>query len=99
MPQRSLRLVEMQLTVRRAPDETLATEPANTERSADSAAMQEYDARRCHLCQCRHPSFGFGPPLQTGGRVLWSCLAHRDAVERLIRGVVVHVAAAQRRLL
>ena len=23
----------------------------------------EYEARRCHVCQCRYPPFGFGPPL------------------------------------
>jgi hypothetical protein len=26
-------------------------------------AMHDYEARRCCFCDCRHPSFGFGPPM------------------------------------
>jgi hypothetical protein len=34
-------------------------------------AVREYEARRCHICQARHPAFGFGPPLTRPGMVLW----------------------------
>jgi hypothetical protein len=47
-------------------------------------AMREYEARRCHICQCRFPPFGFGLPLT--GRTLWACMPHRDEVDRLVSG-------------
>jgi hypothetical protein len=46
--------------------------------------MREYEARRCHICDCRYPSFGFGPPL-TRGTVLWACRIHRAEVEAVLR--------------
>jgi len=51
-----------------------------------SDAMQEYEARRCHACQARHPAFGFGPPLTRPGMVLWACGAHRAEVDGLLTG-------------
>ena len=48
--------------------------------------VEEYDARRCHICDRRFPSFGFGPPLRSAGQTLWACLEHRHAVERIVRG-------------
>lgn len=61
-----------------------ATPTADAPRSPD--AMLEYGARRCHICQARHPLFGFGPPLTRPGKVLWACSAHREAVDRLLAG-------------
>ncbi len=49
-----------------------------------SEAMREYAARRCHICQCRFPPFGFGLPLT--GRTLWACMPHRHEVDRLVSG-------------
>ncbi len=54
-----------------------------TDPTAKETAMREYEARCCHVCQCRHPPFGFGPPL-TRGETLWACVAHRAEVEALI---------------
>ena len=36
--------------------------------ASDHPIVRDYDARRCHVCQCRHPSFGFGPPMTPLGR-------------------------------
>jgi hypothetical protein len=100
MPQlRSLRLVQMQLSARKAPDNSWATEEAPTTETPHQAMMREYEARRCHICQCKNPSFGFGPPLKAAGPTLWSCLAHRDGVDRIARGVGVARAEPQPRLL
>jgi hypothetical protein len=52
--------------------------------ATNEAAMREYEARCCCVCQHRHPSFGFGPPLTRGGTV-WACTAHRAAAEALIQ--------------
>ena len=49
-----------------------------------SPAMREYEARRCHVCQCKYPSFGIGPPLTPAGKTLWSCMTHRDELNRLV---------------
>jgi len=49
-------------------------------------AIQEYDARRCHICGRRYPSFGFGPPLLKAENTLWACGDHRDEVGRIARG-------------
>lgn len=52
---------------------------------SENPAIQEYEARRCQLCQCRHPSFGFGPPLTRPGQLVWACGAHQTAVARTLR--------------
>jgi hypothetical protein len=46
--------------------------------------MAEYEARRCVVCNCRHPSFGFGPPLHGKGTI-WACGQHRAEVDRQLR--------------
>lgn len=60
-----------------------------------SGAMQEYEARRCHACQARHPAFGFGPPLTRPGMVLWACGPHRAEVDGLVTGSPRPKAAAK----
>lgn len=48
------------------------------------AGLAEHEARRCAVCGCRHPSFGFGPPLYSTGTI-WACGTHRTEVERQLR--------------
>jgi hypothetical protein len=40
------------------------------------ALMQDYEARRCCICRCPHPSFEFGPPMAR--ETLWACGAHQS---------------------
>lgn len=47
-------------------------------------SIEEYDARRCHLCGAMWPGFGFGPPLPVR-TTIWACFTHRGEVERLAR--------------
>ena len=54
--------------------------------------VQEFGARRCHVCDCRFPSFGFGPPMTRKNQSLWACLAHRAEVERVLTHKPVHGA-------
>lgn len=89
----------MQLSTRTAPDDSWATEGANKSETPHQAMMRQYEARRCRICQCKYPSFGFGSPLKAGGPTIWSCLAHRDEVDRIARGVGVAPAEPQPRLL
>ena len=89
----------MQLSARTAPDESWASEGANKSETPHQAMMREYEARRCHLCHCKYPSFGFGSPLKAGGPTIWSCLAHRDEVDRIARGAGAAPAQPQARLL
>ena len=44
--------------------------------------LDEYDARRCAVCDARFPPFGFGPPLTKRDVVLWACVAHRAELDR-----------------
>ena len=53
---------------------------------SDNPVILDYEARRCHVCQCKYPSFGFGPPLTTKGQTLWACFEHRGVVDRLLTG-------------
>lgn len=46
--------------------------------------IQEYDARRCHICAAKYPPFGFGPILTRAGSTLWACHAHRAEVDTLL---------------
>ena len=94
-----MRLVTMQLTAMKAPDDSLAAEQANPDDSPPGAMTQEYEARRCHVCQCKFPSFGFGPPLRVDGSTIWSCLAHRDEVDRVGLNVTASSTDPQPRLL
>jgi len=66
------------------------------DQASPSEAMREYDARRCHACHARYPSFGFGPPLTRPGRVLWACSAHRAAVDSMLTGPPRAGATAKR---
>jgi hypothetical protein len=45
-----------------------------------SAAMRDYESRRCMVCQGRFPPFGFGPPMARRGA--WARGEHRAEVER-----------------
>ena len=65
-----------------------------------SPMLREYEARRCHVCQARHPSFGFGPPLTRKGHTLWACGTHRDEVHGMLsRPLASPPQQEQRRLL
>jgi len=48
-----------------------------------SAAMRDYDSRRCLICQQPRPPFGFGPPLTR--QSVWACSEHRAEVDRRLR--------------
>jgi hypothetical protein len=50
--------------------------------SQRTPALDEYDARRCAICDTRYPPFGFGPPLTKKDAVLWACAAHRAELDR-----------------
>jgi hypothetical protein len=66
----------------------------------ENPAMAEYAARRCHICQCRFPPFGFGPLTSKNGASIWACQAHRVEVGRLLTGdPVPRERDAQQRLL
>jgi hypothetical protein len=52
--------------------------------AVNEAAMREDGARRCCVCRCRYPFFGFGPPLARG-KTLWACAAHVVEVDALIQ--------------
>ena len=54
--------------------------------------VQGFEARRCHVCGCRFPAFGFGPPLTRKDQTVWACLAHRTEVERALTQKPVHSA-------
>ena len=49
---------------------------------SENPTVREYDARRCHVCRCKHPPFGFGPPLTRPGLTLWACHDHRAEMHR-----------------
>jgi len=55
-------------------------------RSTKEALLHDYGARRCCICQCPHPSFGFGPPMTR--ETLWACGAHQSEVEARLRAGV-----------
>ena len=50
-------------------------------------ALLAYEARRCHLCKCRHPPFGFMTPLTRPGQEVWACHSHHFEVEQLLCSV------------
>lgn len=52
---------------------------------ARNPSILAYEARRCHVCDAPHPSFGFGPPLTRKGHDVWACSLHRAEVKRLLR--------------
>jgi len=63
-------------------------------------SVQDFEARRCHVCGCRFPSFGFGPPMTRKDQAVWACLAHRAELERALTQKTVHgVALGPKRLL
>ena len=80
----ALRLVEMLNGHFPWDDAEPAAEPAA---APASEVIREYEARRCHVCQCRYPPFGFGPPLiARSEETVWACAAHRAEVDRMLRG-------------
>ena len=54
--------------------------------------VHEFEARRCHVCGCRFPSLGFGPPLTRKDQTVWACLAHRAELERILTQKPMHDA-------
>ena len=54
--------------------------------------VQDFEARRCHVCGCRFPAFGFGPPLTRKDQTVWACLAHRTEVQHTLTQKPVHGA-------
>ncbi len=90
-PQRwdaEFRLIEMQLTAEHSPPPgDWPDEQQQQDAQPKGAAMREYEARRCHICGCKYPPFGFGPPLTRGDQTLWACRDHRDDVDRLVSGL------------
>lgn len=54
--------------------------------SSVDQAMQDYEARRCHICGARYPSFGFGPPMLKPEHALWACREHWDEVGHIAQG-------------
>ncbi len=81
---RPLWLVEMQLTTAAAANREECATGSGPPAVEMTAGMAEYDARRCIVCDCRHPSFGFGPPLHSKGTI-WACGTHRAEVDRQLR--------------
>ena len=57
---------------------------AGEEPRTKTAMVLEYEARRCHICRCPQPAFGFGPPLTRPGQELWACGLHRATVEAML---------------
>ena len=49
--------------------------------SPQSEMMRKYEARRCHICQCNYPSFGFGSALTKAPQTIWACMSHRAEVD------------------
>ena len=63
------------------------TEPADTAGAPLNPAMREYEARRCRVCQCKYPSFGFGFPITRKGQTtIWACGTHRLQVDQMLTG-------------
>ena len=54
--------------------------------------VQDFEARRCHVCGCRFPAFGFGPPLTRKDQAVWACFAHRAEVQHTLAPKPVHGA-------
>ena len=75
-----LRVVEMQLTakVNEPPDDPWA----ETNKTPQNETVRAYEARRCHVCGCQYPPFGFAPPMTRPGTELWACQDHKDEVRR-----------------
>ncbi len=46
--------------------------------------MSDIDRRRCQICSCKNPHFGFGPPLTRKGRPIWACFQHYRQVEDML---------------
>jgi hypothetical protein len=51
--------------------------------AANEVLRREQECRRCHICQCSHPPFGFGPPLTR--EMIWACRVHRAEVEAMLQ--------------
>jgi len=70
----------MQLTakVNEPPDEPWA----ETNETPQSETVRAYEARRCLVCGCRYPPFGFAPPMTRPGTELWACKDHKDEFRR-----------------
>jgi hypothetical protein len=68
------------------------TQPPMTE------AMREYAARRCHVCHCRYPPFGFGSPMKLADMTR-ACSTHRAQVEEQLRPSSPRITDRQDKLL
>ena len=84
----ALRLVEMRMNhATSAQRESIWQDCDVSREKAANPMLVEYEARRCRVCQCRYPSFGFGPPLTKQGHILWACFSHQSEVHRMLTGV------------
>ena len=54
--------------------------------------IEEYDGRRCLLCNSHIAVFGFGPPLTKTAKPVWACHAHREAVDRSLTEKTAHAS-------
>jgi hypothetical protein len=68
--------------------------------TAENPVMAECGSRRCHVCRCKYPPFGFGFPLAKKGQTLWACCTHRVDVDRMLtRSPSTYVPTQQSKLL
>jgi hypothetical protein len=58
--------------------------PKPEQNTPRSTFLVEYEARRCQVCQSKHPPFGYGPPLTPVGHEIWACTRHRETIERML---------------
>lgn len=73
----ALRMVEMSVALIAQADDPYGSDVT----PVPSLVVADYETRRCAVCGCRNPPFGFGPPLSRQGTI-WACGAHRDEVNR-----------------
>ena len=70
-----------------------------TSAGQETAATHGYEARRCHVCRCKYPRFGFGPPLTRNNGTIWACGTHRVKVNQMLAGEsAIAVGSARERL-
>ena len=66
--------------------------PASQPARETPEGVQDFEARRCHVCGCRFLAFGFGPPMTGKDQTVWACLAHRIEVQHTLTQKPVHGA-------
>ena len=64
--------------------------PAPQQDRETPEGVQDFEARRCHICGCRFPAFGFGPSLTRKDQTVWACFAHRAAAQHTLAPKPVH---------